>query len=110
MKLLLDQNLSRKLPAALRDLYSETVHVRSLGMTRSPDTDIWQYAKQNGFMIATKDSWFSQRSLVLGHPPKIVWTCAGNCSSKYLEELLRRNAIRIQDFADDPDAAYIALE
>lgn len=79
-------------------------------MTRSPDTAIWEHAKQNGFMIVTKDSWFAQRSLVLGHPPKIVWICAGNCSSRYLEGLLRKNAILIKDFADDPDASYIALD
>ena len=109
MKLLVDQNLSRKLPSQLADLYPGSVHVRELQMTRAADTAIWDFARTNGFLIATKDAWFFQRSLVAGHPPKIIWIRTGNCPARRIEELLRRNAIRIQRFAEDNLIAYLAL-
>jgi len=110
VKLLLDQNLSRKLPAVISDLYPGTVHVRELQMTRAPDTVIWEYAKVNGFVIVTKDSWFYQRSLVAGHPPKLIWIRTGNCAARRIEQLLRRNAIRLQEFVDDENSSFIALD
>ena len=109
MKLLVDQNLSRRLPAAVADLYPGSMHVRDLKMARAADTDIWDYAKENGFIIATKDIWFYQRSLVSGPPAKVIWIRTGNCSASRIEELLRRNAVRLREFADDEQAAYIAL-
>jgi len=109
VKLLVDQNLSRKLPSQLADLYPGSVHVRELQMTRAADTAIWDYAKVNGFVIVTKDAWFYQRSLVAGHPPKIIWIHTGNCPARRIEGLLRRNAIRIQQFAEEEFVAYLTL-
>ena len=37
MKLLLDQNLSRRLKEALRDLYPESVHVSDIGLESADD-------------------------------------------------------------------------
>ena len=48
MKLLFDQNLSHALVAQLALEFSESVHVRNLGLATSPDTDIWTYAESNG--------------------------------------------------------------
>jgi predicted nuclease of predicted toxin-antitoxin system len=78
-------------------------------MARAADIEIRTYAKENGFVVVTKDGWFVQRSLVAGHPPKVIWIRTGNCSAARIEELLRRNAIRLQEFADDREAAFIAL-
>ena len=37
------------------------------------DSDIWQYAKDNGFVIVSRDSDFQERSLVAGQPPQVIW-------------------------------------
>jgi predicted nuclease of predicted toxin-antitoxin system len=109
VKLLFDQNLSRKLPAALSDLYPGSAHIRDLQMASAADSVVWEYARTHGFIIATKDSWFYQTSLVAGHPPKVIWIRTGNCPSRRIEDLLRRNAIRLQAFAADGVAAFIVL-
>ena len=58
MKLLFDQNLSPRLPRLLADLYPDSVHVRAIGLREATDSEIWEYAKQHGFVIVSKDSDF----------------------------------------------------
>ena len=55
MKLLFDENLSPKLPRLLADLFPDSLHVRDVGMKTTGDPLVWDYAKDNGFMIVSKD-------------------------------------------------------
>lgn len=109
MKLLFDQNLSWRLPQILSDLYPQSRHVREFGMKESEDIDVWEYAKANGFVIVTKDIDFQQRSLLFGHPPKVVRLRVGNCPVQTIEDLLRRYAAVIQKFDADARKSYLAL-
>jgi len=49
MKLLLDQNLSRRLLGMLAAEYPKTEHVLLIGMAKDKDTDIWDFAAKNGY-------------------------------------------------------------
>jgi len=80
MKLLLDQNLSPRLPQLLFDLFPGSVHVRDVGLRDAADA-IWQYAKAHAFVVVSKDSDFQQRSLLLGAPPKFIWLRLGQPGS-----------------------------
>jgi len=46
MKLLLDQNLSRNLPARLAQVFPESTHVRMIRFDQASDEGIWNYAKE----------------------------------------------------------------
>ena len=109
MKLLFDHNLSFRLVASLADLYPASVHVRMLNLQCATDEAVWQYARQHGFVIVSKDGDFHQRSLVLGAPPKVVWVALGNCSTTEVVALLRRRHREILAFDQDADAAFLAL-
>ncbi|MGO9255200.1 MAG: DUF5615 family PIN-like protein [Bryobacteraceae bacterium] len=52
MKLLFDENLSRKLVVRLGELYPEPAHVAEAGLLESPDRGIWEFAK-----AGTSSSW-----------------------------------------------------
>ena len=67
MRFLYDQNLSYRLVADLQDLYPNSLHVRDIGMKESDDSDIWDYAAQNGYIIVSKDSDFRQQSFMCGN-------------------------------------------
>ena len=82
MKLLLDQNLSRKLIKEIETIYPGSCHLTAILPENSSDRDIWIYAQENGFAIVTKDDDFEQRSILLGHPPKVIWLRLGNCKSE----------------------------
>ncbi|MGH7793895.1 MAG: DUF5615 family PIN-like protein [Candidatus Binatia bacterium] len=56
MKLVFDQNLSLRLPRILGDIYPESVHVRVINLRDATDTQIWEYAKTQDFVIAIATS------------------------------------------------------
>ena len=109
MKFLFDQNLSHRLAGALADVYPESQHVRNVGLKESSDSVVWEYAKSNGFLIVSKDSDFHQRSLVLGHPPKVIWVKLGNCSTETVEQILRDHLEDTQRFESDATATFLVL-
>ena len=109
MKLLFDQNLSWRLPAKLADLYPDSQHVRDRGLKESEDVEIWEHAKANDFVIVTKDMDFQQRSLLFGHPPKVVRLRIGNCPVRTIEDLLRGHSAAIHMFGIDETKSYLVL-
>ena len=109
MKLLFDENLSDRLAQLLQDLYTGSDHVRNVGLKEAPDTEVWAFAKTHGFTIVSKDSDFHQRSLVLGHPPKVIWVKLGNCSTRSVERLLRDRATDLEQFEKDSIATFLIL-
>ncbi len=109
MKLLLDQNVSPRLGETLGDLYPGSVHVQSLGLDRSPDAPVWDFARDNDFIIVTKDVDFSDRSALLGHPPKVIWVRLGNCTTSHIESALRRHREQIEAFGEDDNLGVFAI-
>ncbi len=109
MKLLFDENLSPKLPRLLADLYPDSVHVRDVGMKATDDPIVWDYAKDNDFMIVSKDADMHDLSLVFGNPPKVIWLRPGNCSTRQVENLLRRDFEVIKLFYKDEYVSLLAL-
>ena len=109
MRLLFDENLSPQLPVALSDCYGDCRRIRDVGLRASPDADVWVYAARNELAIVTKDSGFRQRSFLHGHPPKVIWIGLGNCSTKMVEELLRRRMNEVAEFLADPVKAFLVL-
>ena len=109
MRLLFDQNLSPRLVELLLDSYPASAHVQSAGLDRAPDEAVWNYAKEHGFLIVTKDTDFHERSVIVGAPPKIVWIRRGNCSTTMIEQILRRHREDIQKLSDDNSISYLLL-
>jgi predicted nuclease of predicted toxin-antitoxin system len=109
VKLLFDQNLSHRLVAAVGDVYPESAHVREFELQRADDASIWEFAKQHGFVIVTKDADFHQRSFLFGHPPKVVWLQSGNCSTARIQDTLRRSVSVLAAFEQDEQAAFLPL-
>ena len=109
MKLLLDENLSPRLSVMLADLYPGTEHVRDCGLEQATDQKVWEFAASNGFVIDSKDSDFEQRSLLRGHPPKVIWVRLGNCSTGKIEDVLRRFSPVIHTFNLDPAESILVL-
>ena len=81
MKLLLDENLSPRLVAPIGEQYPGSTHVEDCGLLAAPDEQVWRFAQENGLTIVTKDSDFSERSVLDGCPPKVIWLRIGNCKT-----------------------------
>jgi predicted nuclease of predicted toxin-antitoxin system len=109
LRLLFDQNLSPQLVRLLSDVYPDCSHVHDLGMDRSSDTEVWNYAAEHGYTIVSKDADFHQRSLLLGAPPRVIWIRQGNCSVADTAALLRVRFIAVERFHAREEAAFLAL-
>jgi predicted nuclease of predicted toxin-antitoxin system len=109
VKLLFDENLSPRLPEVLAETYPGSVQVHVCGLGSADDTFIWQYAKDNGFTIVSKDSDFQERSVLYGQPPKLIWLRAANCSTKEIEELLRTAFPIIERFIQEDEESCLVL-
>jgi predicted nuclease of predicted toxin-antitoxin system len=107
LKLLFDENLSPRLVELLALSYPGSRHVHSCGLGASSDEDIWEYAKEHGFVIVSKDSDFSERSIVHGHPPKVVWLRVGNCTTDQVGLLLLNIVDALTEFAESEEHACL---
>lgn len=78
-RFLIDENLPATLAAKLA---VPCMHATDLGNQPTDDT-VWNHARDNDWIILTKDADFFNRLTLQGAPPKVVWLRTGN---------LRRNA------------------
>jgi predicted nuclease of predicted toxin-antitoxin system len=109
VRLLLDQNLSRRPVDRLAEQFPRSAHVRAFQLAAADDLAVWDHAKLHGFAIVSKDADFRQRSFLLGHPPKVVWVRLGNASTEEVLQLLLASRAQIEQFGADRDAAFLVL-
>ena len=109
MKLLFDENLSPKLVARLAAEFPDSIHVSRVGLDQADDASVWEFAGSNGLTIVTKDADFSEISLRLGAPPKVIWLRRGNCSVDDTAAMLRDHVDGVRAFLDDERSAVLVI-
>ena len=86
MKLLIDHNLSFKLPKHLSAIFPGSIRVSAAGLNTATDLQVWEYAKENDFVLVTQDADFIDWNRLFGIPPKILWIRFGNQSVDFLSK------------------------
>ncbi len=109
MKLLFDENVSPKLSGLVGGEFPGSAHVRDVGLLGASDRRIWDYAREKGFAIVSKDDDFRQRSFLEGWPPKLVWLQVGNAGTAAIAALLRARVARLREFADEEESALLIV-
>jgi predicted nuclease of predicted toxin-antitoxin system len=109
LKLLFDQNLSRKLVSRLADIFPNASHVQFHELAEKTDTEVWEFAKLNDFCIVTQDADFAERSRLYGSPPKVVWLRCGNTPTNQVETLIRSGQEAIQELLGNPTLHCLEL-
>ena len=100
MKLLLDANISWRLTELIKDIFPGSVHVDKVELNiPAKDIEIWNFAKENDFIILTNDDDFFELSVFNSFPPKVIILRTGNLRTKYLLNLLQNHFVEIQDFS-----------
>jgi predicted nuclease of predicted toxin-antitoxin system len=108
-RLLFDENLSPDLPALLREIFPNAVHVRNVGLERADDLVVWEHARAHRLAIVTKDDDFRQRSFLHGAPPKVIWVRLGNCRTAAVAALLSERADSLRRFLADETGSLLVL-
>ncbi|MEE9339490.1 MAG: DUF5615 family PIN-like protein [Methylococcaceae bacterium] len=96
MKLLLDENLSRRVIPFIQDSYPSSTQIALIGLEQTNDIIIRQYAIDNDFIIVTKDADFYEMSVIYGQPPKLIWLKMGNQSKSTTIKVLLDNLTAIE--------------
>ncbi|MEG4281645.1 DUF5615 family PIN-like protein [Microcoleus sp. A006_D1] len=109
MKLLFDQNLSRKLVTRLADIFPNASHVQLHGLAEKTDTEVWDFAKLNDFCIVTQDADFTERSRLYSSPPKVVWLRCGNAPTNQVETLIPSGQEAIQELLSNSNLHCLEL-
>jgi len=109
VKLLLDENLSDRIVPKIVELYPNSAHVKTLGLTNTDDSIIWDYARENDYVIISKDSDFHQRSILYGHPPKFIYLRIGNSPTSKIVRILRDNFFVINKFGNSDLESILVL-
>ena len=78
-------------------------------MLAAADLAIWEYARENGLILVSKDEDFQQLSVLFGPPPKVIWIRLGNCSTDDVIRLLRDRRDAIEAFLQHEEAGFLAL-
>jgi|SRR5580698_8540364 predicted nuclease of predicted toxin-antitoxin system len=98
-KYILDENLSGVLTQKLAGYLKHVKPVRDIPLGTFSDTNIWGYARENGYTILTKDNDFLYLSNMFGCPPKIIKLNCGNKSTTYIGQLIVKRINEIKLFA-----------
>ena len=109
MKLLFDENVSPRLVGLLEEEYPGSAHVRDIGLRGATDRRIWDHARENAFVIVSKDDDFRQRSFLQGAPPKVIWLQVGNAGTAPIADILRAEAPHLRQFEDEEESALLIL-
>ena len=97
MRLLFNNNLSHGLASILAEAYPRFASHQGHG-PGAADTDVWDYARDHGLVIVTKDRDYRDMSRTRGHPPKVILITLRNCSTAAVAALLRRHLTDLRSF------------
>lgn len=71
---------------------------------------MWNYAREHGFGLVSKDNDFRQLSFLRGAPPKVVWLRIGKAPTAAVVDLLRSREADVNSFVRDAETALIAVQ
>ena len=109
MKLLLDENLSRRIVPALQDAFPGSTQVILVGLERVDDRAVWEYARAHGYVIVTKDDDFVRLQSLLGDPPKVILLRLGNCTTQQVLDALAISQRKIEAALMREDVGLVEL-
>ncbi|OGA38410.1 MAG: hypothetical protein A3G24_12025 [Betaproteobacteria bacterium RIFCSPLOWO2_12_FULL_62_13] len=105
MTLLVDNQLPLALAHYLAANGWECTHVQDVALEAADDRTIWQYAKERGLTIITKDEDFQALANRQGSiPPQVVWVRLGNCRKAALLQAFSRVLPELRDMLAAGDA------
>jgi predicted nuclease of predicted toxin-antitoxin system len=109
LKLFFDENLSEKLPKHLIKEFPGSSHPRLTRLAGESDKSLREYAKDNGFIMVTRDDDLVQLANFYGAPPKVIWLKLHNPGTMTVVRILRLNLEQIEAFASDASSAILII-
>tara|TARA_R110002074_G_scaffold369591_1_gene544348 strand:+ start:195 stop:539 length:345 start_codon:yes stop_codon:yes gene_type:complete len=103
LRFLIDENLPATLAAKLT---VPCLHATDLG-EQATDNALWNHARNNGWVILTKDGDFFNQLTLEGGPPKVVWVRTGNLRRSAQDAMLVARMPQIISLLDSADLVEV---
>lgn len=109
MKLLLDENLSRRIVPVLQTAFPGTTQVSLVGLEGATDAELCDYAAHHDFVVYSKDRDFRRLVEARGYRSRVVLLLVGNVPNDEAASILVRGAARIEGAFADPRVAVVVV-
>lgn len=109
MKLLLDENLSRRPVPFLQNEFPGSTQVALVGLEQANDLIIWAHAREHGYTIVTRDADFEEISAIRGAPPQVIWIRMSSQGRAAVLKLLLQHRIALEEALREKDIACVEL-
>lgn len=93
----------------IADIFPNSTHVMIEELDKASDGEVWEFAREYGYTIVTKDSDFNDMAVFKCSPPKVIWIKTGNCRVADIEMILKVNEEIIKLFVDEPESAILEI-
>ena len=110
MKLLLDENISRRIVPALQDRFPGSSQVALLGLERASDAQLCDFAADQGFMLCSKDDHFQRLVTSRGYRPKLIRLAIGNATNDRVLAALLAAADRLELALGQDDVGIAVID
>ena len=101
MRFLFDQNISHRVLKLIPQEYIGSTTIKTEGLINATDREIWEFAKNNEYIIVTQDSDFNDLNSLFGFPPKLIWIRTGNMKTQSIADIIVDYADEINKFMSD---------
>ena len=109
MKLLLDENLSRRRVPALQNRFPGSSQVALPGLERASDADLCVSAARHDFVLCTKNDDFRHLVAARGWRPRLVHLALGNADNDAVLAVFLGAADRLARAFADPATGVVVL-
>jgi predicted nuclease of predicted toxin-antitoxin system len=109
VKLLRDENLSRRLVPALQEIFPGSTQVALIGQERATDAQLCAFADANGFVLCSKDDDFHRLVAARGYRPKPVHLALGNATNDHVLKALLDAAERLEAAFSQNDIGVVTI-
>ncbi len=110
MKLLLDQNVGKRIVASMEDVFPNSVHVSMLSLGNASDLEIWKLALDQKMILVSTDPEFLNLSIISKKSPKTIYIKGDVITTTKLEWVLRVHFDSIQEFVEEQVAVCLTIQ
>lgn len=110
MTLLFDQNISYQIIKRIAKYFPDALQAGRIGMSQTSDSMLWQFARVNAYVIVTFDSYFIDRTLLVGEDtPKVIRLIAQDKSTENIANLILAKKRTIKNFLKSEDLSCLEI-
>ncbi len=102
MKIIIDAQISPAIAAWINRTFNDiqAISARSVKLQFAIDSEIYTYAKENGYVIMSKDDDFLNQLQKHGSPPALIWITSGNTSNAKMREILTSTLPKVKNLIE----------